>query len=266
MRFREVRALSSLVGAVGALLLAQEPFFSQNDGGLALKAPTAATVPFVGCESDGQVGPLEAPSGKSVMLPIAPSTANRLAYYRAESGFGILGPRGWKCFGVYGSGGSTLFVSPQESNGPRLFVEASTRFSGPVVAISFSNGDTVGRYTVAEMIARVFPSRLAYAAEVVEILDQTIESLPSGPFPADLLIYRNSRVVEYRTPPQSEGLGTQIRIEKNAVPIDGVVILAGQARPDLVHVAVRLPSELRDLTPAILSAVEEQVASRGSER
>jgi hypothetical protein len=65
-------------------------------------------LPFVGCKSDGQSGPLRAPKGKSKVLPIGKETAQRLAYYKAEQGFSVLAPRGWYCFETYGSGGAAL--------------------------------------------------------------------------------------------------------------------------------------------------------------
>src|SRR5262245_60398919 len=77
----------------------------------AQQTPTV-TVPFVGCRSDGQVGPLEAPTGKSPSMTLAPETARRLAYYKSEYSFGVLAPRGWHCLDLYGSSGDTLYVSP----------------------------------------------------------------------------------------------------------------------------------------------------------
>ena len=42
--------------------------------------------------------------------------ASKLAYYQAEKGIGVLAPRDWHCFGTYGSGGDTLYVTPQPIN------------------------------------------------------------------------------------------------------------------------------------------------------
>src|SRR6266478_7512521 len=76
-------------------------------------AGTGMRVPFVGCKSDGQVGPLEAPKSAEIEVRLDAKLARRLALYRAEIGPAVLGPRGWSCFGTYGSGGSTLFVTPE---------------------------------------------------------------------------------------------------------------------------------------------------------
>ena len=74
---------------------------------------SSSQVPFVGCRSDGQAGPLEAPRGKSKAVPITADLAERLAYYKAEQGRGVLAPRGWYCFETYGSSGGNLYVAPQ---------------------------------------------------------------------------------------------------------------------------------------------------------
>jgi hypothetical protein len=69
-------------------------------------------LPFGGCNSDGQVGPLSAPARKTMRVLATPAEAGKLAYYKAAKGIGVLAPRGWHCFGTYGSGGDTLFVAP----------------------------------------------------------------------------------------------------------------------------------------------------------
>src|ERR1700721_604448 len=78
-------------------------------------------VPFRGGKSDGQAGPLKAPNGKSKNVSIAPDLARQLAYYKAEQGFGVLAPRGWNCFGTYGSGGSNLYISPHPIHPAMMF-------------------------------------------------------------------------------------------------------------------------------------------------
>src|SRR5215471_5416688 len=74
----------------------------------------AVAVPYVGCKSDSFVdGPLDAPSGPPKEIRISPATARRLAYYEAAIAPGVLGPRGWYCFGYLGSAGATLQISPR---------------------------------------------------------------------------------------------------------------------------------------------------------
>ncbi len=64
--------------------------------------------------------------------------------------------------------------------------------------------------------------------------------------------------VEYQTPAQTEGLGTNSGLKKNDTPISGVAILTGQT-PDLVFLAVRLSANQTDLTSAIIRGVETDV-------
>ena len=47
-------------------------------------AEAAQTVPFVGCASDGQQGPVGAPKGQPKALAIDPAAAKALAWYQAR--------------------------------------------------------------------------------------------------------------------------------------------------------------------------------------
>jgi hypothetical protein len=47
------------------------------------------------------------------MVELDPSVARRLAYYESGVSRGVLAPRGWFCFGVYGSSGSAFLVTPE---------------------------------------------------------------------------------------------------------------------------------------------------------
>ena len=71
------------------------------------------SVPLVGCASDGQTGFLEAPESGTISVGIGRDMGRGLAYYKAASAMGVLAPRGRHCFGTYGSGGYTLFVSAE---------------------------------------------------------------------------------------------------------------------------------------------------------
>jgi hypothetical protein len=99
-------------------------------------------VPFVGCRSDGQAGPLEAPRGKSKAVPITADLAGRLAYYKAEQGRGVLAPRGWYCFETYGSSGGNLYVAPQPIDPKAVFSDAWPGFAGPAIQLSGIDGGT----------------------------------------------------------------------------------------------------------------------------
>jgi hypothetical protein len=215
----------------------------------------SATVPFVGCKSDGQAGPLDAPVGKSKVVPLATGTAQRLAYYKAEQGFGVFAPRGWHCFGTYGSSGANLYVSPQPIDTTLIFSDAWKGFAGPVIQLSVEDGDTSGRFDVASIIARVFPAHRAFVRNVIAEDIAPTSDFPFGPYPKDKLVYRSKEIVEYQTPAQTDGLGTRSRLLKSSDPISGVQILMGEP-PSLLSLAMRLPAESNDLTSAIIQQAE----------
>jgi hypothetical protein len=212
-------------------------------------------VPFLGCASDGQVGPLAAPKGIEKVVQVDARAAQRLAYYRAEYPPGVLAPQGWYCFGVYGSNGSIVFVSPQPIKTADLFSTTSVGFTGPAIQGSYRNGDTSGRFEVAQVMARVFPAQKAFVQRVIDEGIEPASDFPFGPFPKDKLILQSDRIVEYQTPPHSEGLGTLSRLRANDLPINGVEILQGDT-PNLVSIRVRLPPDMIDLTSPIIHQSE----------
>jgi hypothetical protein len=218
-------------------------------------SPTGIAVPFAGCRSDGQLGPRSAPNGTAMVLPIPAEAAQRLSYYKSQQGFGVLGPRDWHCFGVYGSSGEALYVSPEELTAADLFSTTWKGFKGPAIEISYEYGGTSGRFAVASTIARVFPAHREFVEYVIKEGIEPASSFPMSPFPNDRLIYKSEEIVEYQTQANEDGLGTNSRLQRDADPISGVAILIGQT-PDLLSLAVRLSPKLVDLEPAIVQQVE----------
>jgi len=215
----------------------------------------SSVVPFIGCPSDGQVGPIAAPTGHPKRVKLPSAIAARFAYYKGDDSLGVLAPRGWQCFSTYGSNGSSLFVAPLLPPHKSFFSGSWKGFSGSVIQISNMDGGTSGRFSVAETIARVFPTHRAFAQQV---LDEHLglDKLPSGPYPTDVLHYRSPEVVEYTTPPNTDGLGTQTRLLKNGTPITGVEILQTE-EPNAISLAVRLSADTSDLAPFIIRDVEQ---------
>jgi hypothetical protein len=228
------------VGFAGA-----ETVFAQATPAASPAQSASVTVPFVGCASDGQVGPLKAPVGKSEVVAISAAMAQRLAYYQAEDSPGVLAPRGWHCFSTYGSNGASLFVSPDPIDSKTVLLSSEWKgFPGSAVQISVSDGGTSGRFEVAKVIARVFPA----------------SDFPFGPYPGDELRYRGKNIVEFETPTNSQGLGTDSRLQMNASPIDGVAIVAG-ADTDLTQLSARIPASDSDLIPAMVAQAESEAAA-----
>lgn len=220
------------------------------------KHPTIS-IPFVGCKADGQAGPLDAPTGTSKSVSVPPKIAQRLAYYQAEQGRGILAPRGWYCFATYGSSGGSLFVSPFPLHPADFFSATWTGFTGPVIQLSSTSGGTSGRFEVAEIIARVFPAHRAFVRNVIAEGIEPAKDFPFGSYPKDKLIYKSPEMVEYLTSPLTDGLGTRSRLVKNDQPITGVAAIGGPD-PDLLHLSMRLPPNMADLAPVITQQVERE--------
>jgi hypothetical protein len=252
------------------LLLASLVFFVATVGvqtAFAQAAPAAkpapsavVTVPFVGCAADGQGGPLKAPVGKSLVVAIPAAIAQRLAYYKAEYSAGVLAPKGWNCFSIYGSDGSNLYVSPDPIDSKTLLSMDWKGFAGPAVQISVSSGGTSGRFEVAKVIARVFPAYKAFAQSVIAEGIEPASDFPSVPYPGDKLTYRAKNIVEFETPASAQGLGTDSRLQMNTSPIDGVAIVSG-ADTDLTLLSARVPAGDSDLIPAMIKQAEKEAVA-----
>ena len=188
-------------------------------------------------------------------MAISAAAAQRLAYYKAQYGPGVLAPRGWHCFSTYGSNGSSLFVSPDAIDPKMLFSDDWKGFTGPAIQISVSSGGTSGRFEVAKVIARVFPAYKQFAQDVIAEGIEPASDFPSGPYPNDKLTDRGKNVVKFETPANTEGLGTDSRLLPNAGPIDGVAMITG-ADTDLIQLSARVPEKDRDLIPFIVKQAE----------
>lgn len=130
----------------------------------------------------------------------------------------------------------------------------------PAIELARRYGGTSGRFGVAQIIARVFPARKNFISRVIAEGMEPASSFPFGPYPKDRLSYISKEAVEYETPAQTEGLGTNSRLRKNEFPIRGVAILTGPD-PDVLLLSVRLPAHLNALVPAIVQQVERDALS-----
>ncbi len=137
-------------------------------------------------------------------------------------------------------------------------------FTGQVIEVSEMDGGTSGRFEVAKVIARVFPAYKAFAQKVIAEGIEPASDFPFGPYPSDKLTYRGNNIVEFETPPNAQGLGTDSRLQANASPIKGVAIIAG-ADTDLVQLSARVPASDSDLIPAMVGQVEKEAAADTSQ-
>jgi len=217
-------------------------------------AAAAERVPFVGCAGDGQTGPVAAPKGAPKAVAIDAAAARQLAFYQAQDSFGVLAPKGWKCFYSYGSNGATLLVAPSGN----LQNALDAPLTGSAVVARLDYGGTSGRFAVAKYSARLFPQlERAFITSVIAEGIEPKENFTSGLYPADKTTYRGARLVEFETPADMDGLGTSGRLQKNSLPITGVAKLEGAPDgPDLFLLTVRLPANQAGLAQAIVSQAE----------
>jgi len=200
------------------------------------------------------MGPMDAPTAVGFTPSVPASMRARLNYYVSPH-LGVLAPKGWHCFGLYGSNGFILLVTPEIHSGSDL-LRAGAGLRGSAVAFSRSFGGTSGRFQVAKVAARIFPEARSFVQGVIDEGIFPKEEFPSGPYPNDQLTRLSKTVVEYVTPANGEGLGTDSRIAMNADPISGVAILLPAEDMDLVKLDVRLPAEMRNLARTIIKSVE----------
>jgi hypothetical protein len=188
-----------------------------------------------------------------------PVSAAKLAFYSADGTTGVLAPRGWNCFGDYGSDGAMLFVAPIPMQSATV-LGTSFAIAGPGIELAIHSGDTSGRFEVAKVIARLFPAHMAFAQGVIAEGIEPAGDFVTGAPPTDKLTVKGGTVVEFETPGNAQGVGSIFSLlTPSADPIDGVAVLEGQT-PDAAVLSVRLTPDMRALTPMIVQQFETDSA------
>ncbi len=230
-----------------AVLLISAALAGMGDSSAWSAAPDHS-IPFVGCPAEGMSGPVAAPEGSAMSSSLSASIAGQLAHYAAD-GMEVLAPRGWHCIEIYGSGGAFLLVTPEAHSAAEL--QSFRPLAGPVVELSYLNGWTSGRFDVARVLARLFPSRRAFVRQVIREGLEPARNFPFGPYPADRLTRLGADAVAFTTPPGRTGMGTAMdRLDADAMPVRGIAQLASQDGVTLLD--VRLPATSGPLTTAII--------------
>jgi len=218
----------------------------------------AGNLPFVGCASDGQQGPQRPP--RPLPTPTVPGKdAASLAYYAMADGTRVIAPRGWRCFGRYGSNGSTLIVAPTTQ--VWAVDKDTSRYTGPAVIRSTSFGSTSGRFEVAAFAARLFPVAARFVAEVER--EGIADAFPRGVPAPDRIARRGAYEVLFTTPARASGTGTRGHLAPGPLPIDGVAVLAADRDHDLATMDARLPAVIRPLVSHIIRQFEGEVRAAG---
>jgi hypothetical protein len=208
-------------------------------------------VPAFGCPANDQSGPARLQTGDTMPAPVEPRLAEQIAYYRAENSPGIFAPKDWSCRSWSGSNGSVLVVTPKRIEPPYFPLPTIT---GAGVMIESSDGGSSGRFHVAIVAARLFP--LLGSDFVAHVKQEHLVSdslFDVEPHPADRLEYLSDRFVEYTTPANTAGLGTDGMFEVSDLPVTGLTIVNLAADVNtLTEVRVRLPAGLNSVAQAIV--------------
>lgn len=129
--------------------------------------------------------------------------------------------------------------------------------NGPFIEITELSGETSGRFGVARAIARVFPTQREFAESVIKEGIEPASDFPFGPYPTDTLKYHGDVTVEFQTPANTKGLGTEFGLQPNDQPISGVAAIKWHGEDIyLVCLTVRLMPDTRDLTTQIIQQFE----------
>lgn len=193
-------------------------------------APVLATTvraPFVGCPANGQVGPLAPPAGKARIIHVEGPLPGPIAYYKGAQGDGVFAPAGWHCDVSYGSAGAWLVVTPHRIS---YLTDRPFSFAPPIIEMSTLDGETSGRFIVAQLGLMLFPKRTKKYIDQIEretgltpaqVLTQTKLGIGS----ADKLTYLSKQAVQFVTPANKKGLGTEGAVKVAKAPIQGIVVL-----------------------------------------
>jgi hypothetical protein len=209
------------------------------------------SVPVVGCPANSETGPAKSQTGQAMTVPLNQDIAAQVAYYGAEDTPGVYAPRGWSCRAWNGSNGSMLVVTPKRLAPPYFPLPI---VAGPAVMIQSSDAGTSGRFHVAIVAAQLFS--LVGSEFITRVRQERLiadSSFDVAPYPDDQLRYLSDRFVEYTTPANRTGLGTEGMFELSDMPVRGLTILNLEVEVNsLTEVRVRLPGSLNAVTEAIL--------------
>jgi len=225
---------------------------------LACSAMASAAIPqiqqrvaVVGCPANDQMGQASLQAGESMAAPVDQHMAEQIAYYKAEGSPGVYAPKGWSCRAWYGSNGSVLVVTSKRIEPPYFPLPMIT---GPAVIIETWDGGTSGRFHVAIVAAQLFPllgSEFITRVRQEHLIADSLFDVE--PYPDDQLRYLSDRLVEYTTPPNRTGLGTDGMLEMSNLPVRGLTILNLEAEVNsLTEIRVRLPAALHSVAEAIV--------------
>ncbi len=188
-----------------AALIICLPFNAQAQPGKATNSPVF--IPFVGCKPDDSDFPT--PSGKPVSANLPTNIASKLAAYSTggTDQLMVLAPRGWNCtFRTMGD--AELAVSPNDPGNSGVL---------PLVKVRFNDVGTPSNWAKTYGLTdQLFPKIFTgsdFVSDQAKTSSDLRQLINSGEVErigsADNLKYLNDSIVEYKTPPEAVGLGSQ---------------------------------------------------------
>jgi len=228
-------------------------------GGSEIETPAVAPV---ACSPGDPTGKATRSTDRSMRIRVDQQAAAQLSYYNAADFPGVYGPKGWHCTIWNGSNGRILLVTPQRLAPPYFPLPAIT---GPGVMIQTTEGDGSGRFHVAIVAAELFPVvGKEFIRRVREEHLISDSSFDAEHYPDDHVQYLSDRFVQYATPANRSGLGTEGIFDNSDLPVRGLTILNPEAQViSLTEVRIRLPSELNPVAETILRLETACVQQQG---
>ena len=215
-----------------------------------IHADNTVQIPFVGCPADGQVGPIPPPTGGPRTVHLNFKLPGPIAYYEGKDGVGAFAPAGWHCFVTYGSAGAATIVSAHTL--PKSGVPSGS-FDPPVLVLSVLYGDTSGRFDVARLGSMLFPDITRDFVKSVE--DEGIESkadIEVTKYPKDRITHLSNTLVEFETPADTKGLGTEGYVNITHTSILGLIGLDDSDGFGMSILRVSMGTKDKDWTPILL--------------
>jgi hypothetical protein len=213
--------------------------------------PGSIPVPLVDCPTNDQPGTARPRAGASMPAPVDGRMAQQIAFYRSLNSPGVYAPRGWQCRGWDGSNGTILVVTPHRLEPPYYPLPV---IAGPVVMIQTSDAGSSGRFHVAIVAAQLFA---LIADEYIATIRQEHVISDSAwqpePDPDDQIQYISDRLVQFTTPANRTGLGTDGMFEMSDWAVTGLIILNLERDVNsLTEVRVRLTPALNAVAATIM--------------
>ena len=226
-----------------ALALAALPAFAQP-------ATAASTIPFVGCPSRSDGGPIT-PSGEPIKANIPENIANKLALYVNVFNLAVLAPRGWKCSGWQSVGGNSISIYPSSSSLHETSVVS-------IASTAYTNG-IPNKYVLYFPTIMTMKAALNEAAAWGETPDQYIIKR----YFSDHITYIDKTTIEFVTPANHVGLGDTLLSNPDVKPVPVPLRIYGLIGYNMTRdsyeetLAVELPENLSYLHTYITSFAED---------